>query len=72
MLTQSAITSPVPDTSGLVRFHIVKDLTGLSRSTIDRLERAGSFPKRVLISANAVGWRRSEILSWAQSRAARQ
>lgn len=67
-----AESTPAPDTAGLIRWPAVRDLTGLSRSTVDRLEKAGSFPKRVLLSTNAIGWRRSEILSWAESRAARQ
>lgn len=61
-----------PDTGGLIRWPAVRDLTGLSRSTVDRLEKAGSFPKRVLLSTNAIGWCRSEILSWTQLRAVRQ
>ena len=63
--------APAPG-GGLIRWPDVQTLTGLSRSTVDRLERAGSFPRRVLLSENAVGWRKAEILAWAQSREVRQ
>ena len=43
-------------------------ITGLSRSTRWRLERAGLFPKRRRISPNAVGHLESEILKWIRSR----
>jgi len=39
----------------LLRFPVVRERTGLSRSTIWRLERHGDFPKHRRISANAVG-----------------
>ncbi|MDS4020596.1 MAG: AlpA family phage regulatory protein [Candidatus Competibacter sp.] len=61
-----------PDTGGLIRWPAVRDLTGLSRSTVDRLERAGSFPRRFVLSRNIVGWSRSAVLAWAQSREVRQ
>ncbi|MFZ1640511.1 MAG: AlpA family phage regulatory protein [Candidatus Contendobacter sp.] len=64
--------APAPDTSGLLRWPAVRDLTGLSRSTVDRLERAGSFPRRFVLSRNIVGWSRSAVLAWAQSREVRQ
>ena len=65
--------APAPDSGGgLIRWPDVQTLTGLSRSTVDRLERAGSFPRRVILSENAVGWRKAEVLSWTQSREVRQ
>lgn len=42
--------------------------TQLSDSTIWRLERAGKFPARRQLSANAVGWLRSEVEAWLTSR----
>lgn len=42
--------------------------TGLSRTTIWRLERDGKFPKRVRLSAGAVGYRRSEVEAWQAGR----
>jgi len=48
----------------------VQRITGLSRTTRWRLERAGEFPSRRRLSANAVGWLEREIRSWVASRAA--
>jgi prophage regulatory protein len=42
----------------------VRTMTGLSRTTRWRLERAGQFPPKRQISAGAVGWLESEILAW--------
>ncbi|MGB0681472.1 MAG: helix-turn-helix transcriptional regulator [Magnetovibrionaceae bacterium] len=44
--------------------------TSLSRSTIDRLESAGEFPKRITVSASRVAWLESEINQFVQSRVA--
>ena len=52
-----------------IRFAGVRDRTGLSRSTIWRLERRGVFPKHRRLSANAVGWLEPEIDEWVRSRA---
>ena len=45
-------------------------MTGLSRVTIWRLERAGLFPQRRRIGKAAVGWIEQEVESWIKSRAA--
>jgi prophage regulatory protein len=66
-----ATPAPAPDSGGLIRWPAVNALTGLSRSTVDRLERAGTFPSRVMLSTNAVAWRRADVLAWAQSREVR-
>jgi prophage regulatory protein len=42
--------------------------TGLSRTTIWRLERAGKFPRRLRLSANSVGWSSDEIEAWLAGR----
>jgi prophage regulatory protein len=39
-------------------------LTGLSRSTIDRKVRTGTFPAPLRISQRRVAWRASEVLTW--------
>lgn len=43
-------------------------ITGLSKTTCWRLERAGDFPKRIKLSAGAVGYKTSELLEWLASR----
>jgi prophage regulatory protein len=43
-------------------------IAGVSRSTIDRLERAGDFPERVTLSRRRVGWDLREVLAWDRAR----
>jgi len=45
-----------------------KIITGISSSNAWRYEREGTFPKRIRIRANSVGWRLSELLAWVESR----
>jgi prophage regulatory protein len=42
--------------------------TGLSLSTIWRLEQDGVFPRRRALGPNSVGWLESEIDGWLISR----
>lgn len=42
----------------------------LSDATIWRLEKAGSFPKRIQLGGNSVGWVESEINNWLEQRKA--
>src|SRR5262249_53376442 len=51
-----------------LRGHEVLTRTGLSRTTIWRLERFGNFPARRRLSPNTVGWRESEVEEWIASR----
>ena len=48
----------------ILRLRDVEELTGLSRSTIDRLEHGGVFPRRKLIGTRAVGWNAAEVDDW--------
>jgi prophage regulatory protein len=52
-----------------IRFKAVRERTGLSRSTIWRLERVGAFPKHHQISANAVAWMEQDVVNWIESKA---
>ena len=52
----------------LLRFPAVRERTGLSRSTIWRLERQGAFPRHHRISANAVAWIEDDIANWIRSK----
>lgn len=52
-----------------LRFTAVRDRTGLSRTTIWRLERQGVFPKHRRISPNVVGWLEQEVNEWVLGRA---
>lgn len=53
------------------RFLRIPDVTletGLSRSTIYRLEKAGDFPRRVRLSGNSMGWYSTQIDEWKSER----
>ena len=52
----------------LLRFAAVHERTGLSRSTIWRLEHRGQFPKHRPISTNAVAWVEGEVAAWIQAK----
>jgi prophage regulatory protein len=54
----------------LIRLSAVTALTGLSRGTIYRLERDGSFPSRRRLGANSVAWVEQEVTDWMASRPA--
>ena len=52
----------------LLRFPAIRERTGLSRTTIWRLERDGDFPRHRKISRNAVAWVEEEVLEWIRAR----
>lgn len=59
------------DQTDLFRFLRVAEvirLTALSRSQIWKLEKAGQFPRRRLLSAGCVGWRSDDIARWLAER----
>jgi prophage regulatory protein len=53
----------------LLRFTDVRERTGLSRSTVWRLERRGAFPKHIKVSANIVAWLEQDVVEWIRSKA---
>jgi prophage regulatory protein len=46
----------------------VSRVTGLSRSSIYRLEALGQFPSRVKLAECASGWHSEEVQAWIESR----
>ena len=46
----------------------VRELVLYSPQHIARLEAQGSFPKRVRLGANRVGWLEEEVLAWLKER----
>lgn len=40
----------------------------LSVTTIWRLQKEGDFPKKIQLSAKAVGWNEAEIVAWLEKR----
>ena len=52
----------------IIRMKELVGITGLSKSTLYRLEKKGGFPARLRLSENAVGWREKEVVEWVDSR----
>jgi prophage regulatory protein len=52
----------------ILRLKAVKDSTGLSRSTIYAMLKAGTFPQSVKLGLRSVGWYESDIQDWIASR----
>ena len=53
----------------ILRLSDVKNITGLSRSTIYAEMAKGNFPKQIqLTGARSVGWYASAINQWIESR----
>ena len=55
-------------TEQIIRPRDLPTETGLSRTTIYRLELAGTFPKKIRLSAGAVGYRKADVQEWLDSR----
>lgn len=62
-----ATTADDPPRDRLIRVDEVIELTGLSRTTLWRRERAGDFPARRRLGANSVAWSEREVLEWVDS-----
>ena len=52
----------------MLRFADVIECTGLSRSTIWRRVRAGTFPAPISLGENSCGWPENLITEWIESR----
>lgn len=52
----------------IIRAKEVVEVTGLSRTTLWRMERTGKFPARVSLGVGSVGWRNSEVSQWINNR----
>lgn len=52
----------------IIRTPELLEITGLSRTTIWRLERQGRFPPRIQLGSHSVGWILDEVMSWVASR----
>ena len=51
----------------LLRIKEVAFMTGLSRMTIYRLERAGTFPRRRRLGIHAVAWLEHDVSHWVST-----
>ena len=54
----------MPEPDKILRMRTVLERTGLSRATIYRKMRDGTFPNQVRISEHCRGWRESAINCW--------
>ena len=52
----------------LIRKSEALKLTGISATTLWRLEKSGQFPARVQVGPNTVAYRLSEVETWMDSR----
>lgn len=55
-------------TERLLRFEEVRSLTGLSKTTITRLEKGNTFPKRVTLGPRSIAWVETEVKAWVQAK----
>ena len=54
----------MPEPDRIIRLKTVLHRSGLSRSTVYRKIKEGTFPPQVPISANGAGWSETEINLW--------
>lgn len=54
--------------SKLIKLPYVESMTGLSKSSIYAMMKAGLFPRNILIGARAVAWVEAEILKWIEEK----
>lgn len=60
------VQTPPTQPDKLIRLPQVCELTALGKSSVYSIP---DFPKRVVLSRRAVGWRLSEVQNWIESRA---
>lgn len=53
---------------GAIRKEQLLDMVPVSEFTINKLEAAGEFPKRFLLTSRAVAWNRDEVEAWLDNR----
>jgi len=56
------------DTPKILRLPAVIAVVGVSRVSIWRWVRAGTFPRPIRLGARAVGWRDSDVQRWLETR----
>ena len=57
----------MPEPDRIIRLKTVINRSGLSRSTVYRKISEGTFPPKVKLSLNGVGWRESELNRWIEN-----
>ena len=54
----------------LLRLPQVMQQTGLRKTTLYELQKEGSFPMRIQVTSNSVGWIEEEVNAWIAGRVA--
>ena len=66
------VAQPAPERlsakAEIIRRSEVVGMTGLSSTTLWRLENNGCFPARISLTEKRVGWRRSEVEAWLNAK----
>ena len=53
----------------IIRFPALrKKLDGVSRATVSRWEKSNSFPTRIQLGRNSIGWRLDQVEQWLKER----
>jgi prophage regulatory protein len=52
----------------IIRKPELLEITGVSHPTIWRWEKAGKFPKRLILGPNSSGWLESEVQGWIENK----
>lgn len=60
------VNAQLPERS--LRLPEVQQLVPYSKMHIDRLEKAGHFPKRIKLGTGRVVWLMSEVLAWLDAK----
>jgi prophage regulatory protein len=63
------VQNETPSIPTIIRLPEVLRRIGLSRPTVYRMMKAGTFPQQVKLGAAAVGWLRVEVEQWIGERA---
>jgi prophage regulatory protein len=57
-------TETMPEPDRIIRLKTVLHRSGLSRSTVYRKMDEGTFPLRLKVGINGIGWKESELNRW--------
>jgi prophage regulatory protein len=69
-MSYSETISTVRHVRALLRQQQVRDLTGLSRSTLYKLISEGDFPSPIQLAGRSVAWDSLAVNAWIESRIA--
>lgn len=61
---------PIPPRDRLIRRPAVEAMTGMSKTTIYELMKAGKFPACTRITSRMAVWSEAAVLTWIQARIA--